>query len=203
MAENDPQKNNKGRFRQMNIQELQKADSWDIWNELRMTTFGTHSIPLRNITGVYIGGSDLIIGIPENEIYKIGNFWCCKSPQSHIGPFRHAIDFLIKDGAEVLASAEGKIIEIQQESNEYGDGPEYAEKLNYVTIQHFTGEFSQYCHLAQNSVPTHLHVGSRVKKGDVIGIVGKTGWTDRDHLHFIVFEGHNNPFGFRSKKVLF
>ncbi len=36
----------------------------------------------------------LVDGIPKDELYERGNFWCVKSPQSHIGPFLQAIDFL-------------------------------------------------------------------------------------------------------------
>jgi murein DD-endopeptidase MepM/ murein hydrolase activator NlpD len=50
-------------------------------------------------------------------------------------------------------------------------------------------------------------IGSIVKTGQPIGFVGKTGWTDRDHLHFIVFrlekDNPENSFGFRSLEIKF
>jgi murein DD-endopeptidase MepM/ murein hydrolase activator NlpD len=53
---------------------------------------------------------------------------------------------------------------------------------------------------------TGLKVGNFVKKGQQIARVGKTGWTDRDHLHFLVFKVEKlegNPYGFYSLKVRF
>lgn len=49
-----------------------------------------------------------------------------------------------------------------------------------------------------------IEIGQYVKKGQPIGIVGKSGWTDRDHLHFIVYRKDKNfPFGFKSLKIKF
>ncbi|MEK7173936.1 MAG: hypothetical protein AAB710_02535 [Patescibacteria group bacterium] len=54
-----------------------------------------------------------------------------------------------------------------------------------------------------------LQIGSRVVQGQVVAIVGKTGWTDRDHLHFIVFRHDDDPdkpipnAHFKSLKVKF
>jgi hypothetical protein len=185
----------------MNINTLRESDSWPIWDEVVETTPGRFAIPLPNTPEVHRTGLPLLKDIPEDHIFKIGGFWCSKSPESHIGPFRHAIDFLMADGTPILAACDGTIIEIVEHFNTWGNGPEYADTLNYVTIQHTTSEFSQYCHLMKDSVPKGIHVGSSVNRGDMIGKVGKTGWTDRDHLHFLVFEGHPNKFGFRSLKI--
>ena len=152
-------------------------------------------------------GARLAVGIPVDKTYRCGKFFCATSPQSHIGPYRWAIDFLVPDGTPILAAHEGKVIEIHELSDQWGDGPEYRDLLNYMTIDHGNGEFSQYCHLAQKSVSQNgVEVGSLMKEGDQIGIVGKTGWTDRDHLHFCVFKviGKNEtPFTFKSLQPRF
>ncbi len=133
-------------------------------------------------------GTRLAVGNPPHETYRFGPYVCASSPQSHTGPWRNAIDFLVPDGTPVVAARDGVIIEVQELSDEWGPTQEFANTLNYVTIDHSNGEYSQYCHLAQWSVADfRLTVGSRVKRGQRIGTVGKTGWTDRDHLHFIVF----------------
>ena len=142
-------------------------------------------------------------GVSEEELYRLGPFWCQRSPQSHIGPFLNAIDFLAPDGTPVLAPQEGEIIEVVEHLTEWGPRPEFRDTLNYLTMVHESGELTQYCHLAKDSVSAlGLRVGSGVKFGQQIAIVGKTGWTDRDHLHFLVFRDDNkdlrNPFGFKS-----
>lgn len=49
-----------------------------------------------------------------------------------------------------------------------------------VLIDHGHGLFSLYAHLSQ----THVRKDQMVKKGDVIGLTGKTGLAAGDHLHF-------------------
>ena len=137
----------------------------------------------------------------------IGKFTAAKSPNSHIGPFKWAIDFLVPDGTEVLAAEAGQVVKAVDNFTEWGPTEEFRDKLNYLTIQHDNGECSQYCHLAPNSFrETGLKVGDHVEKEQAIARVGKTGWTDRDHLHFIVFRVGTlpgSPYGFYSLQVRF
>lgn len=127
-------------------------------------------------------GWKLAVGNPPDETYELDCYVCAKSPHSHLGPFRHAIDFLVPDGTPVLAAADGRVVEVQEHSTEWGTTSAFRDKLNYLTIAHPNGEFSQYCHLAPKSVSQGgIAVGSEVKRGQPIAIVGKTGWTDRDH----------------------
>lgn len=150
-------------------------------------------------------GEELKAGIPAEEVYMTAQYMCAKSPQTHRAAFKHAIDFLVRDGTKVLAANAGMVVEVQEQSNEWGDSLEFRDKLNYVTISHAPSgapnEFTQYCHIAQYSVrEAGLSVGATVQAGQVIATVGKTGLTDRDHLHFIVFRLDKNPspFGFKS-----
>lgn len=130
-----------------------------------------------------------------------------KSPQSHVGPFKHAIDFLVPDGTDVYAALDGTIVDIQERFNQWGPTPDYAQFLNYITIQHGPNEFIQYCHLAKDSVSReNLKVGTQVKQGQKIATVGKTGWTNTDHLHVLAFRRDENPanlWGFKSLKISF
>lgn len=107
----------------------------------------------------------------------------------------------------MLAAQGGKIIQLKETSDKWSSSPKFRDALNFLTIQHESGEYSQYCHLAKFSVfDTGLRVGSVVKRGQVVAVVGKTGWTDRDHLHFIVFRNDHdakNPFKFKSLRVRF
>ena len=142
-------------------------------------------------------------GIPENELYKTAHYICAVSPLTHRAAFKHAIDFLVLDGNEVFAAADGTVMEVQENSNEWGDDVRFRDALNYLTIEHYGGEFSQYCHLARNSVgKARVYIGTKVRQGQVIAKVGKTGLTDRDHLHFIVFRGDKNPSPFPFKSLV-
>lgn len=93
-----------------------------------------------------------------------------------MGPFKWAIDFLVPDGSLVLAAAYGRVVELKEDSTEWGDGPQFRDKLNYVTIQHQGGEFSQYCHLAKDSVRENaVMLGNEVYQMQPIGKTAKPG----------------------------
>ena len=53
---------------------------------------------------------------------------------------------------------------------------------NYVCVQGTDSNFIYYCHMAERKVTT----GQRVKAGDILGIMGTTGYSTGDHLHFEV-----------------
>lgn len=187
------------------MEELRKIAGSPIWNQ--GDSVGIYNFPLPQNRDFIEDGKRLAIGNPEEETYIIGPYYAATSPQSHIGPFKWAIDFLVPDGTEVLAAEDGVIVEAIDSNFAWGDSEEFRDQLNYVTIKHGNGEFSQYCHLATQSFrQTGLKVGDTVKKGDQIARVGKTGWTDRDHLHFLVFKVgqlEGSPYGFYSLKVRF
>lgn len=149
----------------------------------------------------------LIEGVPAEHLYELNGIWCAKSPESHIGPFLHAIDFLVPDGTPVLAAQCGRVVRFVDGNDEWGDGPGFRDKVNYIDISHSYDETTEYCHLAKSSVRAlGIKPGDWVEQGQVIGVVGKTGWTDRDHLHFVVLrdDSHNpaNPLAGRKYKSL-
>ena len=60
---------------------------------------------------------------------------------------------------------------------------QYSESAgNYIEIKHGNGLTSQYMHM--NGFKTGMKVGRRVKRGQVIGYMGSTGWATGPHLHF-------------------
>ena len=99
------------------------------------------------------------------------------------------------------------------------DPREFADDLNYVTLAHTTWRthhhfgppeyhyWTQYCHLARGSEREFgINVGDYVRaEAQPIARTGKTGWTDRDHLHFLAFmsDGGRGRFGFISLRPRF
>ena len=200
---NEDSKTERGRFRSVDIRLLQESDSDPRWDA--EPTKLVYAYPVQSDDGIlYAAARILANGISPEELDQYGGFITCASPQSHIACFRNAIDFLIPDGTPVLAMQDGCVVEVQETSERWGDSPEYADYLNYMTIEHPNGEFSQYCHLAKESAARlGISPGTPVRKSQEIATVGKTGWTDRDHLHVVVFRLDNNPFGFKSHKIKF
>lgn len=187
----------------MNMIALAESAALPIWDDERSKL--RYRVPLEPAAAD--GGESLLTGIPRAHLKRCGPFLVTVSQETHIGPFYHALDFLVADGSVVLAAQAGRISACREESRRWGDSAEFVDDLNFVTIDHGDGEFSQYCHLDYLSVTRHrLRVGDKVEAGQPIALVGKSGWTDRDHLHFIVFrtdQRPENPFGFKSLKIRF
>lgn len=87
-----------------------------------------------------------------------------------------AVDLAAKEGTPIKATNDGVVA--------------LAESLyltgNSIYLDHGMGLFSQYAHLSELRVKT----GDRVKQGDIIGLVGTTGFSTGPHLHF-TFWAHN------------
>jgi hypothetical protein len=89
-----------------------------------------------------------------------------------------AIDIAAPQGKEIVATNDG-VVALADEL--------YLSGLT-IYIDHGMGLFSQYGHLSEFRV----NAGDTVKKGDVIGLVGSTGFSTGPHLHFTFF-AHNTP----------
>ena len=194
--------------RQFRRYQMEDIDVWadsPLWDD--EPSRGRYSYPLRISRSVASReGARLAVNNPPDETYRRGKFWCAASPASHKSAFKWAIDFLVPDGTPVFAAADGVVIEVVEDNDRWGDGPEYRDFMNRVTIQHGNGEYTQYCHFAKLS-PSEAGVQrmNTVKRGQRIGTVGKTVWTDRDHLHLLVFRVAQNesPFNFKSLRPRF
>ena len=98
-------------------------------------------------------------------------------------------------GAEVLAVADGTVVDTLDELNDQKPGSLPDPKTitvnnvdgNHVVLDLGDGVFAFYAHLQRGSVTATL--GSRVKRGQILGKVGNTGNTSAPHLHFHLMEG--------------
>ncbi len=82
------------------------------------------------------------------------------------------IDIVTNVGNPIWVTADGRVISCKYD------------KIGGKTIKvaHLTGVITVYCHLSQFKVKA----GQKVKRGQVIGLVGKTGKTTGPHLHYEV-----------------
>jgi murein DD-endopeptidase MepM/ murein hydrolase activator NlpD len=124
-------------------------------------------------------------------------------PKAHYTHFKEAIDFILTQGTTILAPKSGKVINIKVDSKQGGADQKYEDikYLNYMTIQHSNGEFSQYGHLKHKG--SLVKLGDKVKQGQPIAISGNTGFTTTPHLHFHVFKFTTSKVGWESLKVRF
>jgi murein DD-endopeptidase MepM/ murein hydrolase activator NlpD len=101
------------------------------------------------------------------------------------GRTHEGVDFHSPDGGPIMAAADGVVIE-KKYRDDFG---------NMLLIDHGKGVYTRYAHLS--SFAADLNVGSLVKAGQQIGLMGNTaGYRIPVHLHYEVLLGdYNNPKG--------
>ena len=117
---------------------------------------------------------------------------------SHYGHRQHPIlgfskthkgvDFSAPSGTPIYASGDGVVTSIGYNGG-YG---------RYIKIKHIGGISTAYAHLSKFS--NNLKCGSRVKQGQVIGLVGSSGRATGAHLHYeiLVNNKHVNPLSIKT-----
>ena len=97
----------------------------------------------------------------------------------------HAVDFAAALGTPVLAAREGVVMQLEAgfERGGLGEGID-ATQANFVRVLHEDGSMALYAHLAAGAA--RMRQGQRVRRGQVIGLSGNTGYSGGPHLHFVV-----------------
>ena len=98
--------------------------------------------------------------------------------------FHAGMDFTASTGTEVYATGNGTVVK-----SESGGG-----FGQHIVIEHGYGYETLYAHLSSYKV----RAGDKVKRGDVIGLVGNTGRSTGPHLHYEVHKNGEtvNPVNF-------
>jgi len=101
------------------------------------------------------------------------------------GTFNDGINIQASEGTPVKAANSGSVVYSGNQLQGYG---------NLVIIRHDNGYLTAYAHLES----LELEKGATVKRGDIVGHVGRTGNVDQPQLHFGVRKGREpvNPRDF-------
>lgn len=121
----------------------------------------------------------------------------CPYGNGHVGvdvvKYRGQLDYII-------AHTEGTVVEVVKNYNRTDkSGGSYG---NYVRLKHPNGYYTLYAHMKYGSVM--VSKGQSVKKGQVIGYMGNTGYSKGAHLHFEVRDKSNkriNPTPYLDKDL--
>jgi len=104
--------------------------------------------------------------------WVVGSFGPRIDPFTDRPAFHYGIDIATDEGKPIIAPADGIVV---QTKNERMTG-------NMILLSHGMGIATAYFHLSKFMV----REGQRVKRGDVIGLVGRTGKALGPHLHYEV-----------------
>ena len=102
---------------------------------------------------------------------------------------RAALDFKMKRGTKICAAREGVVVRVKKDGDRGGWNKKYRSYGNNIVIQHPDSSRAGYWHLQKESAL--VNVGDTVKKGQLIGLSGKTGYAFFPHLHFLVWRFDN------------
>ena len=111
--------------------------------------------------------------------------WWVRSSRAHVGDMKHAVDFGCDEGTPIYSAKGGLVVWVKNDSDVGGPQWKYYEEGNRIVLKHTRGEYTAYEHLQFGGVL--VEVGQRVRKGQLIGYSGNTGFTRGPHLHFEVF----------------
>lgn len=109
---------------------------------------------------------------PTDRLDVTSSFGTRRDPFTGRLTFHAGIDLGGGIGDPVYAAADGKVV-ISSRDGTHG---------NYIVIDHGRGIRTRYLHLHKRLVDA----GDRVKKGDLIGLLGSTGRSTGPHLHYEV-----------------
>ena len=109
--------------------------------------------------------------------------------QGYDGKFSHqnefALDFDLKIGAPIVAARDGIAVVVINNNTKSCPDISCAKYNNKIVIMHSDGTFADYSHLKYQGAM--VKKGDHIKKDQLIGYSGSTGFASGPHLHFAVF----------------
>jgi murein DD-endopeptidase MepM/ murein hydrolase activator NlpD len=121
----------------------------------------------------------------ENLKRMVSGFGYRTDPFTKARKMHEGMDFTSKTGTPIYATGDGVVARADNTVSGYG---------NHIVIRHGFGYETLYAHLSKYK----CRAGQRVKRGDIIGLVGSTGRSEGPHLHYEVHKNGKvvNPLNF-------
>ncbi len=145
----------------------------DLERKLRASFDNSLLSPQRGVLSSPIRGGVLTQGYGETEFAK----------RAYRTKFHNGIDYGVSVGTPIYAVADGKV-SVLGNNDRGGSRFDRFQYGKHVLISHDNNLTTLYAHLSQNNL---VFVGQLVKRGDLIGYSGNTGYATGPHLHFTVY----------------
>lgn len=101
--------------------------------------------------------------------------------------------------ASIVAFEDGVVHSVRKTGSQWGNAC-------FVRLKHANGKHTMYMHMKSRTIP--VDKGDKVKKGQFLGTIGKTGYATGVHLHFQIDKGSAKtsedpyPYLFEKKPFL-
>ncbi len=120
--------------------------------------------------------------------YMSRGFGYKQDPFTGFKQFHSGLDIANKKGTPIYATADGKVVSVRVNG---GLG-------KMIAINHGFGFKTRYAHLDKYNIK----VGQKVKRGEIIGYMGNTGYSTGPHLHYEVLKNGKpvNPYKYILNK---
>ena len=131
-----------------------------------MELAATHEARLQSIPAIQ--------PVRNNDLKRVANGWGYRfHPIYKVRKFHFGMDFSAPIGTEIFATGDGEVIKVRRSYTGYG---------RHIVIRHGFGYETLYAHMSK----TLVKKGQKVKRGEIIGLVGNTGTSTSSHLHYEV-----------------
>jgi murein DD-endopeptidase MepM/ murein hydrolase activator NlpD len=104
---------------------------------------------------------------------------------AHRLKYCHAIDWDMPEGTPIYAARSGVVLYRESRHNQSYSSQAHANEGNFLEISN-ENEITQYAHFKWRGII--VKKGQKVKKGQLIGYSGRTGFASYPHLHFAVWQ---------------
>ncbi|GLR19811.1 hypothetical protein GCM10007940_44270 [Portibacter lacus] len=151
--------------------------------------WGNSNLPITN-------NSLASLPYPKGKRYKLlqGNN---SNPTHHTFGSRYAFDFTLKIGDTIASTQNGYVVGLIDGYSGWGMSDRWKPFGNQVLVYDTTSHlFAMYGHIKQDG--GLVKIGDYVTVGQPIALSGKTGQTTEAHLHFNIFQAHEERGGLKS-----
>jgi murein DD-endopeptidase MepM/ murein hydrolase activator NlpD len=131
-----------------------------------MELAATHEARLQSIPAIQ--------PVRNEDLKRVASGWGLRfHPIYKVKKFHYGMDFTAPYGTEIFATGDGEVVKVRRSYTGYG---------RHIVIRHGFGYETLYAHMSK----TLVKKGQKVKRGEIIGLVGNTGTSTAPHLHYEV-----------------